>query len=74
MERKLWRNIHYALPILEALTDYEDDKPVPSSHTDKYNLYLNNYYKYKLQETRNFILRRFVYRNISSIELVSDYK
>ena len=31
--------------------------------------------RYKIQEdTRNFILRRFVYINISSIELVSDYK
>ena len=28
----------------------------------------------KIQDTRNFILRRFVYINISSIELVSDYK
>ena len=27
-----------------------------------------------LQDTRHFILRRFVYRNISSIELVLDYK
>ena len=29
---------------------------------------------FRIQDTRNFILRRFVYRNISSIELVSDYK
>ena len=28
---------------------------------------------HKIQDTRNFILRRFVYINISSIELVSDY-